>query len=369
MTPKEKKKYIYYLIWLFFFLIISTKFYNEKELVNIDQLDSYRYLEISKSAPEYTNNDISFHHAQRFIFPYLTGILAKFINIDIFAAYVIFNSLVLIIIILVNHYIVTSLNFDYRTSIIYFSLLALNPYLFRYSLAVPTMLNDTIFQLSVYLFIIGLIIKNNSIFISICLGLMSRQNGIFLLLGVFLKNFLRYKKLKIINSLLYLIIFLIIFYLTNDYANNVSTKKFDFEHVFGLFNWIESKFQLKSFLSWVLLPIYSYLPALILLSISKKVENLNSVDLENIFILSFIFFSIIGVAYLSGPELSGRNIIRLTSLVYMILIVFICIYTKLRITFNKKYFFYFFIFTLHLWSLHPTYSKIEFLKSLKIFMI
>ena len=369
MTPIEKKKYIFYLIWLFFFIIISTKFYNENELIDIDQLDSYRYLEISKSAPGYVENEISYHHAQRFIFPYLTGIIAKSINIDVYKTYTIINSLILIIIILANHYIVSSLKFNYRTSIIYFSLLVLNPYLFRYSLAIPTMINDTIFQLSVYLFIIGLIIKNNSIFISICLGLMSRQNGIFLLVGVFLRNFLRYKKLDIMNFLLYLIIFLIIFFLTKDYAENVSTKKFDYQHVFGLFNWIESKFQLKSFLSWALLPIYSYLPALILLSISKKIENLNSVDLENIFTLSFIFFSVIGIAYLSGPELSGRNIIRLTSLVYMILIVIICIYTKLRITFDKKYFFYFFIFTLHLWSLHPTYSKIEFLKSLKIFMI
>ena len=85
-------------------------------------------------------------------------------------------------------------------------------------------------------------------------------------------------------------------------------------------------------------------------------------------ILIFLFVSIVGMSILSGPELSGRNIIRLTSLAYPIILVWLSWFTILKKKSYNKSFIVFLIVSLHIWSFHPTYSNISFFGFLRDYL-
>ena len=67
---------------------------------------------------------------------------------------------------------------------------------------------------------------------------------------------------------------------------------------------------------------------------------------------------------LSGPEITSRNIIRLTTLAYIpILIYLLIISSKIKKLTLKKQTIFYIILIIH--SMHPTFSKIKTLEFLK----
>ena len=104
-------------------------------------------------------------------------------NVNPFLIFRIFTYLAILIIVILHYLITKILKIDIYFSILSISLLILNPYLVRYFLAVPTMVNDVFFILSIYLFLLAMMTKKNYMLFGVTLSLISRQNGIFLFIS------------------------------------------------------------------------------------------------------------------------------------------------------------------------------------------
>ena len=272
MSNKSERLYIIYSIWLLVFIFFTNKYYDANELVLINQLDSLSYMAIANSAPSYSSEIIPYHHAQRVFFPYLIGIFANFFSLDVFNSFKFFNFITLFLIIHLHYLIIKRLKTDLFFSIISISLLVLNPYIFRYSISVPTMINDTIFILSLYLFLLSFKLNYNYNLFSIFLGLTSRQNGIFLFIANYINIFFQKKFMfwKDKNFIFSILILLIIFFISNHYASKVSIQKFDYKHIYGIFEWFSNSWNFIEFIKWILLPLYSYFPVIIVFFIFRK---------------------------------------------------------------------------------------------------
>ena len=368
MSPKHEKFYLIYIFWLLLFTFFTNQYYSFNEIVSINQLDSVSYMAIAKSAPNISNEIIPYHHAQRVFFPYLVGLISNITNIDLMLCFRIITFLVIFFIIYLHYLITKKLNINLNTSIIFSSLLILNPYLVRYFVAVPTMINDAVFILSLYLFLFGLLLNNKLTLTGVFFGLISRQNGIFLFVSYIINKLfvLKYKIIKDIGVVASIFILIIITLIANNYASKVSSTSFDFRHAYGIFEWFLVDWNLVNFLKWMLLPLYSYLPILIIFLFFLKLKTYDSKQLKNYIILIFIFLSILGVSYLPGPEMAGRNIIRQTSLAYPVLLVGSVLFMEAKKILSNRTLLIFVIFSLHIWSFHPRYSTIstfEFLRN------
>ena len=88
------------------------------------------------------------------------------------------------------------------------------------------MINDTIFILSIYLFLFGIKFKNNYTLLSIFLSLISRQNGIFLFLANLINIYFIYKNkfIKFKNFILSILVLIFTFYISNHYASKFPLK-------------------------------------------------------------------------------------------------------------------------------------------------
>ena len=170
------------------------------------------------------------------------------------------------------------------------------------------------------------------------------------------------------NFIFSILILLIIFLISNNYASKVSIQKFDYKHIYGIFEWFSNSWNFIEFIKWILLPLYSYFPVIIVFFIFRKPKVFQKKDMTDYSILIFLFVSIVGMSILSGPELSGRNIIRLTSLAYPIILVWLSWFTILKKKSYNKSFIVFLIVSLHIWSFHPTYSNISFFGFLRDYL-
>lgn len=368
MPFKHEKFYIAYIFWLLIFVFFTNQYYDFNEIVSINQHDSISYMAIAKSAPYFSNEEIAYHHAQRVFFPYLIGLISNFFKIDIMLSFRI-GAFIVVFTIVLFHYIITKiLKTNLYVSLVFVSLLILNPYLIRYFIAVPTMVNDAAFILSLYLFLFGLVLNNSSTLIGVFFGLISRQNGIFLFAAFLIEKFfvLKYKLIKDKSVIASILILLIISFTANNYAKHVSLEGFDFRHAYGIFDWLAKEFNLLYFLKWAILPFYSYFPALIIIVIFFNLKSFDKSILKDYIVLLFIFFSIIGISYLPGPQMAGRNIIRQTSLAYPVILVGGLWFMSVKKKFFNKSLLILIIILLHIWSFHPRYSKIntfEFLRN------
>ena len=370
MSHKQEKFYLVYILWLLIFVFFTNQYYDFNEIVSINQLDSVSYMAIANSSPNYSSEFIPYHHAQRVFFPYLIGIIANIFNLEVFFTFRVFTLISLFLIIFFHYLIMKKLETDFFFSIILISLLILNPYIFRYFIAVPTMINDSIFILSLYLFSFGLKFNNYFTLPSVFLGLVSRQNGIFLLIANLINILLNNKYKFFINKsfVFSLLILIIVFLLSNRYATQVSTQDFDLKHIYGIFQWFYNDWNFLEFTKWMLLPFYSYLPILIIFFIYRKLKDNQKKTLKDNLILIFIFLSIIGISFLPGPEMAGRNLIRQTTLAYPIILIWLSWFTVLKKKTYNKIVIIFFIIILHIWSLHPTYSNISLFDFLRNYL-
>ena len=72
------------------YLFCTTIYYNyEESLIYGQQMDSY--IEISKNSPFFAEDELRKIHAQRFLIPYLIGLISKIIYLDIYSIYRLLN--------------------------------------------------------------------------------------------------------------------------------------------------------------------------------------------------------------------------------------------------------------------------------------
>ena len=140
----KKKLFIYYVI-LILFLSLTNQYFSYDQSLIFGGYDGKSYINISDNFPNITDHKTPVIHSERFFFYYIFGFISKSLNLDIYNVYRFF---VFCILVLINFFLILifkSRKVDLNTTLIFLSLINLNPYISRFYIAVPTIINDLIF--------------------------------------------------------------------------------------------------------------------------------------------------------------------------------------------------------------------------------
>jgi hypothetical protein len=148
--------------------------------------DSYSYIAIANAFPSLPAADaiLSFHHSQRFFSPYLVGGVAWLLHVPAQSAFLAFAVLAVLGIVLVFHGIVNCPTPEPSKKMILLSLLLSNTYMFRYYGAIPRMISDIAFQLSLAVLLLGLLRESPGLtFAGLLASALSKQTALLLIPG------------------------------------------------------------------------------------------------------------------------------------------------------------------------------------------
>lgn len=138
---------------------------------------------------------------------------------------------------------------------------------------------------------------------------------------------------------------------------------------YNFFDFSNASFKNK--LIFFFYPLLSFWFIFIFLIFIRKIIiknlSLSSIKIFSCFLIIFI------IPYLLGYDIVGKNIVRLTSLSYFLLVNFvsqILTYNQINVLSNRylltNFKFKLCLFFLIVWSMHPTFSKFKFFEFLKI---
>jgi hypothetical protein len=356
----NKKIINLYGLFVFIFLIITGKYYDYSLTLIYGGADGYAYMEVGQSFPNWAINKIDYHYAQRFLFPYFIGGLAKATNIEIFN---IFRAIVLLAIGSLSYLsikIAKKFSGNIFTQIIIINLILLNPYLTRFFISIPTIINDLIFINLSCLIIISIINNKERLYIFYsCVSFAARQTGIVFLFSSIICRLLfnRNTKKKNLNIIFLISGYLLIYYLINFYAKNSSASTFNYSSINGMIYYIFNNFNLYQLTKFISLPILSYGLLIFYAVFFLKKKLILKSDNSKLFLILLPILLIIGQPVFAGPEIAGRNIIRLTSLAYILVLCFTFFLFEEKKVNNKIKLF--FIFLQFIYSFHPTFSFLK----------
>jgi hypothetical protein len=357
-------------IQLYLFIIFSVIYVfftnSNQEILSLNKhsgaSSKLYYLSISENFPNVATI-INYHHAQRFIIPYLIGLFAKISNIDILFIFKAIMYLEFLLIFIIKLRLVKLLEIDFYSSLIFFSIFIFNPYLLRYFIIYPEMIVDLTFILSGYLFIYSIATKQiNLFFIAFILALISRQTGIAFFISLVVSSFI-YKKDLFINkknTIMISLILVVVYFFIFIYLKRAGLEEMPSDAVFGLVKYIINEINFFDLITFILLPLIILLP-FFLLALNRKFRILEVFKNPKAFFLILALTIIIAQPVLGGPSWTGKNIIRLVLLGYPIIFYLILCLSELKYIYSKTSLFFIFTFFI-IWSFHPSYSTIGFFK-------
>ena len=359
----ESIKLKIFLIASFFFVVFTNNYFSYEQSIVFGARDGVDYFLIAQNFPKIPYDALEYHRAWRFIMPTLIGFTGKILNIDIYLLFRIFVLLFCVLTILIFFEILKFLELNNFQILFLSSFIMFNPYLFRYFIACPTMINDLIFINATLVLVLG-ILKNNKIFfyIGILLSLPTRQNSIFLLISIIIAKFVFKKNsfFKIKDIILLIILFSFFFLLNNIFANFYSNYNNSYS-LFIRFGLFQHNYTFSDFLQYHFIPLIILLPLFGYLIIEKKNFDFNKLNSELLTLISLFAFFLLSVAYVGGPITTGKNLIRLINLAYPLIILIGAASIDLKKHSLSGMRFYLFSLLFIIWSFHPTYSKIKIL--------
>ena len=359
------------------FVLITTPFYDLEATLIFGGKDGIDYFKISESAPQIAS-DIQYIKSERFLFPYLIGLFSNYFNFDIFNIYRICSVIFCLSLIYLITVLLKNLKCPEKLKLLFLLIIILNPYLIRYYIALPTLINDIIFLNIVTLLAISLLKKNYYIFYSaIFFGFFCRQNTFAFILSLYLiffleRFFFRKNKLfdlkRIIISTSVVILVSYINYLYAKQTNSIMSGVDLYSvAIFGIFN---TNYSIISFIKFIIFPLLSFFPLLIIIIFEKfELSKLNS-SLKLFFIFSVLF--LIAQPFLAGPVVAGKNFIRLSNYSFPLIIFLLSSIISSKAFFEQRKnnaIYIIFILILYFWSMHPTFSKIKFFENLSFNII
>ena len=351
------------LILLVIFLLLTNSYYGEDQ-INPSATSSYYYLNIADSFPagmSMKDSSQTYIHGERFLISYFVGFVGRLMDISNFHIFKIFTYFTILILIILNYKIIKIIIPQENKGLLYLSLFLLNPYIIRFSLSNPIMINDLVFITSISLLFFSFLDKNNILFYTaLLLAIISRQTSILIILALIVSITLPYKNEFIdLKKIFFSFLLLTINYFISQQYLEISNINIFYEsQFFGLINYFQNNFEFSKFFKFLFLPILSFGP-LFFIMIARKLKNeiFITINEKNIF---FIILLILFVSQpiISGPLIAGKNIIRLTTFGYTPLIFLTCLSIKNLNNLSKKTSIIFMIIMIF-WSLHPTFSKIK----------
>jgi len=369
----NKTIFFFYYFFIIIFLIFTNTYFSYDQSLIFGGADGKSYISISNSFPNITNQKLMPIHAERFFFYYVFGFLSKFLTIEIYGLYRFFVFLIIGLINFLLILIFKRKQIEISIILIFLTLINLNPYISRYYIAIPTILNDLIFILGITLLVYAVETNKNILFIlSLLIMFFSRQTSIAIIISLVATKMIFRNSFKInLKFIIYAIMIFFLIYLINFYY---SSQTFDLKEyrwqqysigtrIFGFF---DGSIDLKQKIIFLTLPFLSYLPLTLFFLIYSNFKNIRKaiIDNPNIFFFLIISILIILQPILSGVLITGKNIIRLTTLTYIpVLYILLSIIKKIDLKrISSTILIYIFII---IWSLHPTFSNITIHNSFK----
>lgn len=362
MNKYHNNIYYFYIAVAFLFIILTTNYQSLYDLIYVtNQMDAISYNEIAKTAPliPKENPVIIKHVGQRFLVPYLIGSFAYFFNVDTFVIFKIVTFASIFFYIFLINLIIKKFNLKLKESILFFSLLFLNPYIIRYQIFNPVQVHDMFFFCFSLIFSLTIIKKSyltNLLITTITIYL--RQSSIALFIGsaIFL---LINKKIKLF--IIFLFIFILSFFLLIKTGEFISVDEFPIRNAYGLIFYDFS--QTEKLIKFLLLASLPFFPLLVILF-----GNINkNINYYNVIIILLVCFMMIAQPILGGPDHSTNNVGRIANLSYpMLTFVFFYIFNFKRFV-EKNFLFYIFIMGMFFWSLHPTFSIFRIFSPLRFY--
>ena len=370
MNKSQNKIYYLYIAFSFIFIAVTTNYLDLYDIIFVaNQTDSLSYTAIAKNAPLLSGENffilnnkeklIQQHVAQRFVIPYIIGSIAHFLNINFFLIFKLFTLIFIFFYIFLINILIKKLNFNFKVSILFFSILFLNPYVIRYHIFQPIMAHDMLFFCFGLLFSFTIMSKKyfSNLLISI-ITIYLRQTSIALLIG---SSFFLLINKKIKLFLLLFLLSSLSLFLTIKTGQLISSDTFPINLAYGIIYYDFSQFE--KLLKFLLLGIMPFAPLFVILfgKINKNIK------ISSAFIILFVCLMMIGQPILGGPDGSVNNVGRIANLCFPILTCF-CFYVwNFEKFVNKNYLFYTFISGMFLWSLHPTYSVFKFFEVFRFY--
>ena len=372
---KKFKKTIYnnpvlFLLFFVLFILLTNLYYSYSDSLIYGGSDGFYYIKISESFPRIADN-VEYIKSERFFFPYLLGGISKLFSIGTFATYRIFVFLLAGLIGFFMYQNLKKIKSSNFLIIISLSFFIFNPYIFRFFLAIPTIITDLFFIFSSVLIVHGFMHKNKkNIFLGFAISVLSRQNGIFFLISFLIGKF--YFKEKSLFSYKDLIFCVVIFFaatllntnyaITADSTNMSSPIDLYKVTLFGIFF---NNYTFSQLIKFILFPFLSLAPLMVFYFFQiKKLKKIYLTELGLVILITSVL--IFAVAFVSGPVVTGKNITRLINLSYPMLIILINLCLKKGATTSWGNFLIIIVF-FTIWSFHPTFSNVAVFDDLKIF--
>lgn len=365
----SERNNLYIFVIISFLLVIFTNqnFTLEENMLN-GAVDGNDYLAISKLKAEFINLEVENHRVWRFLFPYSIGAISRITTIEIPTVYKIFNFFFAFLGIFFFVKIIEKNQHNIKAKILFFSLLIFNMYTYRYFLTLTLLVNDFIFMNAGIIIAYAFIYKKKYlIYVGLILSLLTRQNGIIILVSFYsIKIFFRSKSYLTARDLLYLSLISLMIYLMNTtYANQISdyNNAYSFNDRFGILNF---DYSLVAFIKFISAPLLVIFPLALIFIFYKKKYTGNIFKNEINIYLIIVFTFLVGIAISAGPNITGRNILRFIGILYPLILIFLSlIITDIKIGTNKLIVT---VLSLIILSLHPTYSQIQIFSSLQNYL-
>lgn len=353
----NQNKLLLCFIYILIFLYLTTDYLSLNDLIySANQTDIISFYEIAKKSPQFPiqNEIVAKHDAQRFLVPYLIGLISYLTNFDLFNTFKVLNFIFILLMVFIVLFLTKKLKLDFRSSLLFFSLFYFNPYTVRYGIFNPIQVHDIIFFITGYLIGFGIIFeKKKTIFFLSILSLFLRQTAIATIINIFLFYIIKIKNFGKLNLILYFFSIIVSFYIIIKVGNIMSTSNFPISNAYNILFYDFAK--VEELLRFLALPLVSFFPILITFFANK-----NKFKIINTIIIFFICIMMIAQPILGGPENSGRNVVRIATLCYPILLVGIFYLYNFSSILKNNLIFYSLIIFFHIWSLHPTFSKTNF---------
>lgn len=357
-----------FLTLLFILLVISTNnYFNYENSLLFGGRDGKFYFLISQYSPNFGIN-IEYIKGERFFLPFLIGIISKLTSIDLFLLYQITSIFLIITLILLYREILILSKIENYLYFFFLLLVVFNPYLIRYYLAVPTIVVDLTFIISLEIIAIGFIKKKkNFLLLGILIASFSRQNSIIILIVFFIIKFIFKKKsiLKYKDLILLSLCYIVIFSINTYYAVNSAGNLKEIENLYSttLFGILIFDYNLIDLFRYLYFPILGFGPLIIFIFILLYLKKFSFNNSEFIIFCLIVSVLIIGIAFVGGPTTTGKNLIRLSNFSYIYLMIIVnSFFQETKSNKNLLEIFSIFSLLLFFWSLHPTFSKVTFWK-------
>ena len=316
-TPPIKNNIYLYFILLLIFLLLTNKYISVEDAIQYGWEDQIHYYNIAINSPSFPIIDIPQHHAQRFIIPYLVGLIMNVFQLSEFIEiiFIFLNVLIIFFTIIVLFKLIYKLTNNTKISILLVSAFILNPSFARPAFFAPLQINDYFFTFSFLLIILSFIQKDKlNFYLAISLCSFSKVTIVYifpllLLVSLFFKKNKFIEIFMTINSiLLFLIIYFFTIYISRDFSFQ-AVSYFEvitgFAHDLSLIKWLNF-FKLMIYGNLTILSIF-----LIIFLKFKQIPKKYINNFEFYFII-LLTLSTWAQPILAGVNFTGGNIIRLT---------------------------------------------------------